>query len=118
MPEPQFNQLLDRMDLGYAPDPLTEDGRSFAKTSLSTKLVTYIGATLPCLYHGPGQSTTAEMFSRHRAGEVVDSQHSEDIASGFLKLIKGADEYRDHAVQLAMSDFDPRELASRILSRF
>lgn len=118
MPEAEFDKLLGQMDLGYAPDPLTENAQRFARTSLSTKLVTCIGATLPCLYHGPSQSSAAEMFSRFNAGEIVDSQNPEDIATGFMKLIDSSDEYRDNAVKLAKSDFNPYEQTALLYRRF
>jgi hypothetical protein len=107
------------MDLGYAPDPLASvHGREFAKTSLPTKLVTYLGACLPCLYHGPAESTVGEMFTRFKAGEIVDSQSPQDLADGFARLIENPDPYRDAAVQLARSDFDPQMFANRLLARF
>lgn len=118
MPEVEFDKLLGQMDLGYAPDPLTENAQRFAQTSLSTKLVTCIGATLPCLYHGPSQSSAAEMFSRFNAGEIVDSQNPEDIATGFMKLIDSSDKYRDNAVKLAKSDFNPYEQTALLYRRF
>ncbi len=119
MPEGAFNALLHTMDLGYAPDPLASvHGREFAKTSLPTKLVTYLGACLPCLYHGPAESTVGEMFTRFKAGEIVDSQSPQDLADGFARLIENPDPYRDAAVQLARSDFDPQMFANRLLARF
>ena len=119
LPDKEFEAMLNVMDLGYAPDPITgAAARIFTETSLPTKLVTYLAATLPCLYHGPANSTVGEMFGRYPAGEIVESQSPQDLADAFERLIRSADHYRDNALQLAACDFDPETLFERNLARF
>ena len=118
LPEDKFNEVLATMDLGYAPDQLSPEFREFVTTSLPTKLVTYIGATLPSLYHGPFDSTVGEMFGRHRAGVIVESPAAADVAAGFIELIASPEQFRDACVALAGSDFDRETLVNRIYRRF
>jgi hypothetical protein len=119
MSQTDFEAFVRTMDLGYAPDPLTSGAaREFVQTSLPTKLVTYLGATIPALYHGPSDSTVGEMFSRFKAGEIVPSQSAEVLAKGFRRLIEDPEPYRDNAVELAKADFDPDTLMQRIRGRF
>jgi glycosyltransferase involved in cell wall biosynthesis len=118
MPQDQFEKLLNQMDLGYAPDPFDEKFEVFVKTSLSVKMITYISATLPCLYHGPVDSSIGEMFNRYQAGEIVNSNDPNELANGFLKLINNSDFYRDNSLFLAKSDFNPEIMRQKILNRF
>lgn len=110
----EFDLFLNKMDIGYAPDPLELRYRLFAQTSLSTKIVTYLSATLPSFYHGPQDSTISELFSRFKAGIVVESNDPGAIANGFLDLIINYDSYRFNAVQLAINDFDEEILKGRL----
>lgn len=118
MQEAQFDEFLAQMDLGYAPDPMAPEFSEFVTTSLSTKVVTYVAATLPSLYHGPRISSVGEMFSRHTAGVIVEGQASEEIAAGFVCLIEGAESFRDACCDLAKADFDRETLVNRIYRRF
>ena len=118
VPEAQFEEILSSMDLGYAPDPLLPEFREFVITSLPTKLVTYVAATLPSLYHGPQESSVGEMFSRYPAGVIVESQAPEDIVAGFVRLIRDAESFRDACCELAKADFDRETLVNRVYDRF
>lgn len=110
----EFDYFLNKMDIGYAPDPLELKYRLFAQTSLSTKIVTYLSATLPSFYHGPQDSTIGELFSRFKAGVIVQSNDPDSIANGFLDLIINYDSYRSKSIQLAKNDFDEEILKNRL----
>lgn len=110
----EFDLFLNKMDIGYAPDPLELKYLLFAQTSLSTKIVTYLSATLPSLYHGPLDSTVGELFSRFKAGVIVQSNDPDNIANGFLDLILNYDLYRSKSFQLAMNDFEEDMLKDRL----
>jgi hypothetical protein len=110
----EFDFFLNKIDIGYAPDPLELKYRLFAQTSLSTKIVTYVSSTLPTFYHGPQDSTVGELFSRFKAGVIVESNDPDTIANGFLDLIINYDLYRSESVQLAINDFDEGVLKERL----
>ncbi|OYX15705.1 MAG: hypothetical protein B7Z16_12955, partial [Algoriphagus sp. 32-45-6] len=51
----------------YLPLPLEHDWESFCKFSLSTKMVSYLAAGVPILYHGPESSAVAQYLRRNEA---------------------------------------------------
>lgn len=114
MQNDEYEIFLDKMDIGYAPDPLIDKFALFAKTSMSTKIVTYISACIPSLYHGPKDSSINEIFSRYQAGEIMDSNNPIEIANAFYKLIENSSTYRENCIQLACNDFNENLLQLRL----
>lgn len=67
----QVERDLEEADLLYLPVPFEPEYEPFARYSLSTKLVTYLGSGLPILYHGPAYSAAADLLARHDAALPV-----------------------------------------------
>lgn len=87
LPENEFNAMLTKVDIGYACDDLQAENLQFAQLSLPTKIITYIGAGIPFLYHGPKDSTVGDLIKQYEAGLIVDNNDAQALADGFRKLL-------------------------------
>lgn len=117
LPEPVFNNLLDTMNIGYAADPLTDLGRKFASTSLPTKVITYIGAGIPFLYHGPEDSTVGDLLKSYKAGIIIESQDSCVLANGFKQIINNYTYMHNECIKAATEYFDIHLLQQKIYGK-
>ncbi|MDQ3627011.1 MAG: glycosyltransferase [Verrucomicrobiota bacterium] len=102
----QVQRDLENADLLYMPLPFGEDHENFARYSLSTKMVTYVGSGVPLLYHGPSSSAAFELLQKHDAAVLMPTLAAEEIA----RVIAGLDhESRQtiarNALDLARSHF-------------
>lgn len=119
LPEHEFDLLLERMDFSYAPDPLTEEGRRFAASSLSTKVVTSICAGIPFLYHGPAESTVGDLLREEPLlGVLVESQLPADIAQGIIAVSRHHSARAAACHAFAQKHFSAVRIRERFLSRF
>ena len=78
--EAQVQRDLASADLLYLPIPFGEEHKSFARYSLSTKMVTYLGSGVPILYHGPAGSAAFELLSENSAAFLSTSLEPAQIA--------------------------------------
>lgn len=111
-----FDRLLQSMTLGYTADPLTSVGRSFAKTSFPTKIVTYVGNSLPFVYHGPTDSTVGDFISSYKAGEIVESNRPEDLCRAFEIIIEHREKYIAECVRSSANCFDANLVRKKFLT--
>ena len=68
-------------DLLYLPLPFGAEHEAFARFSLSTKLVTYLGSGIPILYHGPPFGTAHDLLAAHDAAFLVTSLDRSSLAT-------------------------------------
>ncbi len=94
--EKQFNIFLQTSNLGYACDNLNPDKLKFAQLSLPTKIITYIGAQIPFVYHGPKDSTVADLLKIYPVGIIVDSNNPQDLQDAFQTLLTNYSFYQDN----------------------
>ncbi len=94
--EEAFNELLKTVDLGYACDDLNSENLKFSQLSLPTKVITYIGAAIPFVYHGPKNSTVGDLINQYEIGIIVDSNNKSDLVDAFLKLQSNYQYYQDN----------------------
>jgi glycosyltransferase involved in cell wall biosynthesis len=87
MDEKKFNSFLKDMDLGYACDDMSPGNIKFAQMSLPTKIITYIGAGIPFVYHGPQDSTVGDLLQQYETGIIVENNNPEEIAKAFLTIV-------------------------------
>ncbi len=104
--EAQVQRDIAEADLLYMPLHFGEEHENFARYSLSTKMVTYIGGGVPILYHGPSSSAAFELLSKHRAAILMPTLVPEEIA----RALKSADrstraEITHNALELARRSF-------------
>ncbi|HEV3409948.1 MAG TPA: glycosyltransferase [Chthoniobacterales bacterium] len=79
--EAQVQRDLADADLLYMPIPFGAEHERFARYSLSTKMVTYVGSGVPILYHGPENSAAGELLRRARAAVCVPTLEPTEIAA-------------------------------------
>jgi Mg/Co/Ni transporter MgtE len=104
--EAQVDQDLETADLLYLPMPFGTEHESFARYSISTKMVTYVGSGVPILYHGPATSAAFDLLDRHRAAIVVNSLDPQQIAHALETAANGrAAEIAQNALELARHQF-------------
>ena len=84
--EAQVQRDMQTADLLYMPLPFGTEHENFARYSLSTKMVTYVGSGLPILYHGPRSSAAFELLEKHRAALLIASLVPEEIADAVASL--------------------------------
>jgi len=77
---------MEEADLLYMPMPFGREHESFARYSVSTKMVTYIGSGLPILYHGPATSAAFEILHRNKAAIFVNTLEPAEIAQALADL--------------------------------
>ncbi len=96
---------LTKADLLYLPLPIESRFDSFARYSLSTKLVTYLGSGIPILYHGPGDSAAALLLNQHDAAICSSSDEPDAIAQTILGGLERREAVTANALELARSQF-------------
>lgn len=104
--EAQVQRDIAEADLLYMPLHFGEEHGNFARYSLSTKMVTYLGSGVPILYHGPRSSAAFELLGKHRAAILMPTLMPEEIAP----LLSSADptkraEITRNALDLARNSF-------------
>ncbi len=104
--EAQVQRDMAEADLLYMPLHFGEEHGNFARYSLSTKMVTYIGSGVPILYHGPSSSAAFELLGKHRAAILMPTLVPEEIASA-LACADGRQraEITRNALELARNSF-------------
>lgn len=79
---------LAKCSFVYCMYPLSTALRLFSKTSLPTKLSSYLQAARPIFGHGPGDSTLAEFLSTTALGSMWATGKKEDGMAAFQQLDK------------------------------
>ena len=85
LPEEEVIPLLTACEFVYAMYPLDNSLHIFSKTSLPTKLTSYLQADRPIFGHGPTDSTLAVFLNENNLGDNWSSAKKED---GFVHLEK------------------------------
>ena len=97
--ENSFNNLLETINIGYACDDLSPNKARFAQLSLPTKIITYIGAGIPFIYHGPLDSTVNDLIKTIEVGIVVSTNNSHDLVIAFETLLLKYEFYHRNCLQ-------------------
>jgi len=113
MPQAEYDRFLDRMHLGYAYDMLTPVGRRFAAMSFPTKIVNYICQGLPFIYHGPADSTVADLLAEHPCGVLVDSLEEAPITAAIAAALARYDEMQAACKRAAAALYDRQAINAR-----
>ncbi len=96
---------LEEIDVLYLPLSLDVKYADFARLSLSTKLVTYLGSGLPVFYHGPAESAAWRLLREHDAAWGCHSLSPDEIAHGLVSLEESGRAIVENALALARRDF-------------
>ncbi len=104
--EAQVQRDLESADLLYMPMPFGPENENFARYSLSTKMVTYVGSGLPILYHGPRTSAAYELLQKNRAAIFLTTLEPTEIADILRDLDpKKREEVAANALALGRREF-------------
>ncbi|MEJ7703270.1 MAG: hypothetical protein WKF47_06270 [Geodermatophilaceae bacterium] len=104
--EAQVQRDIEEADLLYMPLHFGDEHENFARYSLSTKMVTYIGSGVPILYHGPTSSAAFDLLGKHRAAILAPTLAPDEIARALADLTPGTRaEITRHALHLARTSF-------------
>lgn len=98
--EAQVQRDLDEADLLYMPLHFGDEYAGFARYSLSTKMVTYVGSGLPILFHGPETSAACRLLHEHQAALPVTTLAPAEIAAALSGMTT---ESRRTAVENALT---------------
>jgi glycosyltransferase involved in cell wall biosynthesis len=104
--EAQVQRDLAEADLLYMPIPFGEEHANFARYSLSTKMVTYLGSGVPILYHGPADAAAFQLLTKHDAAAAITSKEPGDIAAALAGLTaERRMQLASNALRLAAREF-------------
>ncbi len=104
--ERQVEKDMDEADLLYMPMPFGSEHENFARYSVSTKMVTYIGSGLPIFYHGPATSAAYAILSRNNAALFGNTLEPDDVASALTNVTsQPPDDLVRNAQALAQREF-------------
>lgn len=81
-------KLMSQCDILYCPYIFNPSLRKVSELSFPGKLVTYLAAGRPVLFHGPPYSGPGIFLKKHRAGFVCESLDPEAIERSLTKLVK------------------------------
>lgn len=110
----QVERDMEAADLLYMPLHFGEEHGNFARYSLSTKMVTYIGSGLPIVYHGPTSSAAYELLERHRAAILIPTLDPPEIARTLGATDAGTRaQITQSALDLARENFMLRDQTER-----
>ncbi len=91
---------MESADLLYMPLPFAERNQNFARFSLSTKMITYLGSGLPILYHGPiAESAAGRLLQNNGAAICLDSLDPLEIQ----RSLAGAPQQYDSVTRAALT---------------
>lgn len=101
---------LEEADLLYLPLPFNPDYADFARYSLSTKMVTYLGAGLPILYHGPTPAAAGDLLGEYDAAVLAHSLDPAALRSALHHLGSRREALVAGAARLARARFDLHDI--------
>jgi hypothetical protein len=96
---------IDDADLLYLPLPFEAEYDAFVRLSMSTKMITYLGSGVPVLFHGPADSATGRLLSRHDAALAVHSLDVNTVARCLERALQCTDEIVRNGLCLCRSKF-------------
>jgi glycosyltransferase involved in cell wall biosynthesis len=101
-------ELSEFCDLLYCPYPFGARMERVSRLSFPSKLVTYLAAGRPIIFHGPDYSSPATYLRERQAGLVCDSQSSDAIYRNIRRLAEDEELYSRLATagrQAFLADF-------------
>jgi glycosyltransferase involved in cell wall biosynthesis len=97
-------EILSGMDVLYCPYPFAADMEEVSKLSFPSKVVLYLAAGRPVLFHGPAYSSPADYLRRRDAGYLVTEQSASAVFGALCKLTDDPELYR-HLGERAQAAF-------------
>jgi hypothetical protein len=117
--EAQVKTDMKTADLLYMPMPFGPAHEKFARYSLSTKMVTYVGSGVPILYHGPATSAAFGLLKKNDAAVLMTTLEPEEIAETLSRLtVERRGEIANNALALAEREFMLEDQTRRFWGAF
>jgi hypothetical protein len=90
--EQECLRILGEMDLLYCPYWFEREFREEASLSFPSKLVSYLAAGRPVLFHGPDYASPVPLFRRHAIGSTCHSPAPDAVAWELRSLLGDPDQ--------------------------
>jgi glycosyltransferase involved in cell wall biosynthesis len=104
--EAQIQRDMQAADLLYMPMPFGPEHENFARYSVSTKMVTYVGSGIPIIYHGPTASAAFDLLHRNGAAIFLNTLDPMEVARSLGQLTpRQCAEVATNAGSLARREF-------------
>jgi glycosyltransferase involved in cell wall biosynthesis len=103
-------------DFLYLPLPFDPHWTKLNHFSLSTKMVSYLGAGAPIVYHGPGSSAAGQYLQRNGAAFQINTTDVAAMTQSILSFLNdkgGCEGITEKAEAAARRDFDKATLKQR-----
>lgn len=104
----EIKKELDMADILYLPIKFSEP--NFYLYSLSTKMISYIGASGNILYHGPSDSAACNLLRRNNAAFCCVSLVKEEMTELLKEMSADGKNVCINSKKLAKSEFDLNEI--------
>jgi hypothetical protein len=96
---------FEEADVLYLPLSIDPRYSNFARFSLSTKMVTYLGSGLPILYHGPADAAAGKLLAHANASVSCASNDPRDLLQAIYGCIQRREQITLNALSLAREHF-------------
>ncbi|MRN42349.1 MULTISPECIES: glycosyltransferase [unclassified Brucella] len=95
--QPEAALILSQCDILYCPYPFDPGMKEVSQFSFPSKLVLYLAAGRPIVFHGPDYASPARYIANRRCGLVADRINASAIYNEMERLISDPDAYRKMA---------------------
>lgn len=92
--QPDAIKILSELDVLYCPYPFSTEMEETARLSFPSKVVLYLAAGRPILFHGPKLSSPAEYLRRKNAGYIVSVLEADALYDALCALATQPSLYR------------------------
>ncbi|MFD1793294.1 hypothetical protein ACFSE0_16920 [Ochrobactrum teleogrylli] len=101
--QPEAALILSQCDILYCPYPFDPGMREVSQFSFPSKLVLYLAAGRPIVFHGPDYASPARYIANRRCGLVADRINASAIYNELERLVSDPDAYREMAANAQTS---------------
>lgn len=96
--QPDAAFVLSQCDLLYCPYPFDQAMKEVSQYSFPSKLVLYLAAGRPIVFHGPAYSSPAHYIESRRCGLIAERLSASAIYNELERLISDPESYRSMAL--------------------
>ncbi|MGV3705293.1 MAG: hypothetical protein ACO1NU_07910 [Arcticibacter sp.] len=108
----QVKAELDDADILYLPIKFSQ--RDFFLYSLSTKMISYLGARGAILYHGPEESAACKLLQKTQSGATCTSTDPDEMSKEISSLSNRIHEFSTNAKSVVSEKFDLKKIQDKI----
>lgn len=105
--------IMGECDILYCPYIINEAKKHISIYSFPSKVVSYMAASRPILYHGPMYSSPAKLITNSNLGIACDSLEAKDIIGAITSILASESDYAQ--LQKNVADVYAREFTTKEL---